>query len=253
MVALAVLSLLLALSPGPLEVVLQPGAEETFAATLVGPATGSRGGRFEGSLSLNGSPAELPIKGNAEVAAGRLRIPLTLRYADVPADWANRYRPEGFDYRVRGRLDGGESVEWAGRGAWEEVAVEGDRRTASRVLRLSSLEVTDLSFTESRGRAVLAVRNPFTFPVRIAAVRYRLLANERAIGSGETRGLLLRPSRENTLLLPVELDHAGLVAAAGSALVSGGSIDTRLRGALTLRLPGGDVEVPLDLAGRLSL
>lgn len=202
---------------------------------------------------MNGSPEELPISGQAEVRAGRLRIPVTLRYADVPVDWANRYRPEGFDLRVSGRVAQAEPIEWTGTRRWDEVAVGSDRATAARFLKLETLEVTELSFSESRGRAVLAVRNPFSFPLKIARARYRILANGREVGSGETRGILLRPERNNTLLLPVELDHGELIAAAGRALLSGGTVAARLSGALELRLPGGDVPIPLDLAGRLSL
>jgi hypothetical protein len=44
-----------------------------------------------------------------------------------------------------------------------------------------------------------------------------------------------------------------LISAAGSALASGGEIDGRLQGQLQVRLASGDVAVPLDLSGRMSL
>jgi len=85
------------------------------------------------------------------------------------------------------------------------------------------------------------------------SVRYRLRANEREVGAGETGGLLLHASRVRILSLPVENDHGELAAAAGRALLAGGEVDARLRGALPIRLAGGDVPVPLSLSGSLSL
>jgi LEA14-like dessication related protein len=64
--------------------------------------------------------------------------------------------------------------------------------------------------------------------------------------------MILRPGQETTLRLPIDLDHGQLLAAAGSALSSGGDVEGRLRGALVVRLAGGDIPVPLELSGRLS-
>jgi hypothetical protein len=65
--------------------------------------------------------------------------------------------------------------------------------------------------------------------------------------------MLLRARQESTLLLPIEVEHEDLLAAAGRAVLSGGDVPARLSGILTVRLPRGDVPVPIDLAGRLSL
>jgi hypothetical protein len=59
--------------------------------------------------------------------------------------------------------------------------------------------------------------------------------------------------REVDVALSIDLDHGRLLAAAGSALRSGGDVEGRLRGALVVRLPAGDFPVPLDLSGRFSV
>jgi LEA14-like dessication related protein len=136
---------------------------------------------------------------------------------------------------------------------WTDVAVEGEKETAERFVRLGSLQLTSLSIFQSEAQAEVSVRNPFSFPLKVASARYELFANGRAVGSGETQGLILHPRQENTLDLPVELEHGALIAAAGSALAGGGEIDGRLQGQLQVRLATGDVAVPLDLSGRMSL
>ena len=202
---------------------------------------------------MNGSAAEIPISARAEPVGDRLRLPVTMRYSDVPQDWANRFRPETFDYRLSGRIAGGGPIEWTGSARWDDVGVEGERETARRFLRLQTVEVTDVSLFESRARAVVSVRNPFAFPLTIASTRYRLTASGRVIGTGRTRGMLLRPRQESSLLLPVDVDHGELLGAAGEGVLSGGALSARLSGTLSVRLPRGDVSVPIDLSGRLSL
>lgn len=236
----------------PVQIDIRPGPTETFSATLVGPAAAARGGPFSGRISVNGSSVEVPIAGRAEAIGARLRIPLTLRYSDVPQDWANRFRPETFEYRVSGRA-GAAPVEWTGTARWDDVGVEGERETVRRFVRLVTLEVTDVSLFSSDARAVVAVRNPFSFPLTVASARYRVSADGRLLGTGSTRGMILRARQECTVLLPIEVEHGALIAAAGGAVLSGEAVPARLAGALTIRLPRGDVAVPIDLAGKLSV
>lgn len=246
------LSLVVAVLARPVEIDVRPGPSETFAATLVGPARGAAGGAFSGRLSVNGSPVEVPVSARAEASGDRLRLSVTLRYADVPSDWANRFHPQTFDYKLAGRTAGGGAVDWSGTARWDDVGVEGEKEIAQRFLRLASVELTDVSFTESRAQAVVLVRNPFAFPLTIASTRYRLTSGARVVGTGHTRGMILRARQESTLLLPVEVDHGQLLGAAGAGILGGGSLPARLAGSLTVRLPGGDVPVPIDLSGQLS-
>ena len=253
---IAILSFLLlplAAPVGPYAMAIRPSTGETFTAVLTGPAPGPAVGDFGGTITVNGSPAAMPASGKTELSQGRLKLLLTLRWADVPADWVSRYRPEGFDYRVRGRVGGREELDWSGSLRWNEVEVDGGRETASHYLRLGSIELTRFSLLESEARAKVAVRNPFSFPLKVAGADYRLYANGREVGAGDTRGLLLHAARESTLDFPIEIDHGQLLAAAGEALASGGEVGGRLQGRLTVRLPGGDIAVPLDLSGRLEL
>lgn len=246
------LSLLAAVVTRPVEIDVRPGPSETFSATLIGPAQGARGGAFSGRISVNGSPVEMPVSARAVASGDRLRLPVTLRYADVPSDWANRFHPQTFAYKLSGRSAGGGSVDWSGTARWDDVGVEGEKETAKRFLRLASVELTDVSFTESRAQAVVTVRNPFAFPLTIASTRYRLTSGARVVGTGHTRGMILRARQESTLLLPVDVDHGQLLGAAGSGILGGGSLPARLSGTLTVRLPRGDIPVPLDLSGQLS-
>jgi LEA14-like dessication related protein len=247
----SVLLLSLALSAASLGFALHVEGETQLRVTLSGPASELSPGSFRGSLAINGSSAELPVTGNVSHSDGKWKLPVVVRYADVPGDWADRFRPESFAYRLRGSVGGAPRV-WTGTRTWKEVEVDGSRETLADFLRLSHVALTRMSLLSSEARAELSVRNPFSFPLKIAETRYALLANSREVGDGGTRGMILHPAQKNVLTLPIEIDHAELISAAGRAVLSGGEVDVRLQGRLVIRLKGGDIVVPLNLAGHLS-
>jgi LEA14-like dessication related protein len=226
------------------------GMTALLSGTLPTPAAGA----FTGSLSLNGSPAEMPVAGVAQRTGERVAITFRILYREIPEDWASRFRIADFDYRLRGRIASGPPIDWSGTERFDEVEVEKAPDTASsRWITLDSVELTEFSLLESAARAQLTVDNPLPFPLKLASTSYRLVANGRNVGSGSTKGMIVHAAQKTSLDLPIALDHGQLLAAAGSALRSGGQVDARLQGTLVIRLPGGDIPVPLDLAGKVSL
>ena len=215
--------------------------------------SGGAAGAFSGSVSLNGSSSEVPVTGVARASGGRLEISVKMPYRDVPEDWIRRLRVSDFDYRLRGRVAGGNPVEWSGTRRWKEVEVEKHGDAVSSFVKLGSIQLTEFSLLESSALADVTVRNPLSFPLKLASASYRLDANGSEVGSGATGEVILRPEQETTLRLPIDIDHGQLLAAAGSALRSGGDVEGRLRGTLVVRLPGGDIPVPFDLSGRFSV
>lgn len=225
---------------------------DAFTVILSGVEPGAPAGAFSGSASLNGSSSEAPVAGLARVSGKRLELSIKMRYRDVPEDWIKRFRAPDFDYRLRGRVAGASPIEWSGTRRWREVEVENRGVTASSFVKLASIQLTEFSLFESAARAEVAVRNPLAFPLKLASASFRLFAEGREVGSGAAGEMILRPGQETVLRIPIDLDHGQLLAAAGSALRSGGEVEGRLRGALVVRLPGGDIPVPLDLSGHFS-
>jgi LEA14-like dessication related protein len=251
-VLLLVLSALLAVVAAPLEIRLVPESE-TFTVIVSGAEPRAQAGAFSGSLSLNGSSSQIPITGVARPSGQRLELSVKMRYRDVPEDWIKRFRAADFDYRLRGSVAGGSAVEWSGTRRWGEIAIEKREEAVSGFVKLGSIALTQFSLLESAARAEVTVRNPLSIPLKLASTRYSLFANGREVGSGSTGEMTLKAGQETTLHLPIDLDHGQLLSAAGSALGSGGVVEGRLRGSLVVRLSGGDIPVPLDLSGRISL
>jgi LEA14-like dessication related protein len=251
-IPLLVLSALLYAVVAPLEIRVIPESE-IFTVVVSGAEPRAQAGAFSGSLSLNGSSSQIPIAGVARPSGQRLELSVKLKYRDVPSDWISRFRAADFDYRLLGRVAGGSVVEWSGTRRWIEVALEKREEAVSGFVRLGSIALTQFSLLESAAEANVTVRNPLSFPLKLASTSYRLFANGREVGSGTTGEMILKAAQETRLTLPIDLDHSQLLSAAGSALRSGGEVQGRLRGNLVVRLPGGDIPVPLDLSGRVSL
>ena len=235
----------------PLGFTLAVHGQTELRVTLSGPAAELAPGPFKGSIAINGSASEMPVAGTVAHSGGQFVLPFVVRYADVPADWADRFRAEGFTYRLR--APGGSAPrEWTGTRSWKDVEVEGGRDTLAEFLVLDDVALTNVSLLSSEARAQLSVRNPFSFALKIARMDYVLFADGREVGAGRTQGLILHPSQKNVLALPIDVDHGELLSAAGGALVSGGDVAVKLTGRLVLRLKGGDLSVPLALSGNLS-
>lgn len=250
--ALAILGLLWRLAgaapASPLGFALAVENETALKVVLSGPAAELEPGPFKGTIAINGSAAELPLSGTVVRDGDRWRLPAVVAYTDVPADWADRFQPDGFTYRLRAAS----GREWAGTRSWKDVELAGDRDAMASYVALDDVTLTQMSLLSSEARAQVTVRNPFAFPLKIASTEYVLYANGREVGSGQTQGMILHPRQKNVLALPIDVDHADLLAAAGGALVSGGDVAVRLKGRLVVRLKGGDVIVPLALSGNLS-
>ena len=254
--AFAVLSAGTAGSPGALRFSVDVSGYTDARVTISGPDAELPAGPFRGSFSVNGSAAELPISGLVAHSDGKFRLPVTVRYAELPEAWTEGFDTETFTYRLRGASEAGSANpkptprEWRGTQSFREVEVSGEG--SERFLALQKVRLTELSLLSSEGVGELMLVNPLGFDVRIAEASYALFAEGEPIGEGSARGLIIRGQRKNTLRLPIAIDHASLLSAAGRAVAAGGSVAVRLKGRLVLRLKGGDVAIPLDLTSRLT-
>jgi len=221
-------------------------------AVFSGAMDGAPSGPFAGNLSLNRSSSEIPVTGNAQASLQRVRITVTIKYSDVPQDWLNRYRSYDFDYRLHGQIAGARNVDWAGSKRYDEVEAETKDNGGSDFMRLTSIALTQTTPKDMSAKIQVSIQNPLSFPLKIASASYRLSAKDHNLGSGSMKAANLHPA-QNTLDLPIDLDQAALLAVVAAALKSGGPITAHLQGTLVIAMPGADVEVPIDLTGKVSL
>ncbi len=123
------------------------------------------------------------------------------------------------------------------------------RDLAETFVRFAGARLSGIGLAESKGEARIAVFNPFRFDVALRSIRYELSSGGREVARGSRQGVLVRPGRENEIVLPLTVGNAAAIAAAGKAVASGGKLSGRLTGQLVLKLGTGDVKIPLDGLG----
>ena len=234
-------------SSGVLRFSIEVAGVTDARVTISGPEAELPEGPFRGFASINGSATELPISGVVAHSEGKFRLPVTVRYTELPEAWTEGFRTDTFTYRIRSAS--GSPREWTGTQPFREVEVAGE--SSDKFLALQNVRLTDVSLLSSEAVGELMLVNPLGFDVKIAEATYVLLAEGEPVGEGSAHRLILRGQRKNILRLPIAIDHASLLSAAGRAAV-GGDASVRLKGKLVLRLRGGDLAVPLDLSGHLS-
>lgn len=102
---------------------------------------------------------------------------------------------------------------------------------------LTSVEVTDASFTRQTFLLRFSASNPNAFPLPVKAVRYTIHLNDEKFAGGETRSDFTIPAGgEATFAISVELD----------LLKSGAQLTQVVR-------TGVDSDVDYELAGKLTI
>jgi LEA14-like dessication related protein len=120
-------------------------------------------------------------------------------------------------------------------------------------LRFGEAHLTDVSLSETSGEASVILFNPFSFTVPIRELSYQLYVGDRLLASGVKRAVRIKPRQESRVDLPVTARNVDLAAAAGSAILSGGTLEGRLLGAITLKVATGDIVVPINVPGRVEV
>lgn len=249
--AVLIAGLVAATAASPTSLSVRVLDEQKARVTISGSGSDMPAGPFQGTVRVNGSDATLPVTGTVTRNGAGWSLPIDVRFASIPSDWAERIRPDTFACTLEGRV-GGTAREWTESGNWREIEVDAGKETQEKFLSLRDVRLTEMTLTSSEGVAELAVRNPFSFPLKIAETEYTLLAEGHEVGGGSTRGMILHPTQNNVLTLPVEIDHGALISAAGKALLSGGDVRVELEGRLVVRMKGGDIPIPLHLSGHLT-
>jgi hypothetical protein len=180
-----------------------------------------------------------------------------LDLASAPQALLDRGSPTAVPVTLKGTLSGdagtAASVDAAGAlrpGTSDLVA---SRELGDSFVRFAGARLSGLGLAESKGEARIAVFNPFRFDVSLRAIRYELSSGGRAVARGSRQGVLVRPGRENEIVLPLTVSNAAALATAAEAFLSGGTLTGQLSGELVLKLGTGDVTFPLAGSGSIEV
>ena len=229
-------------------------------ASLPGAARGAQQ-TFRGEATAWGVP--VPLKAPVKVAiqpSGQgwdAVFLVDLDLAALPEALLQRGSPTAVPVTLKGTLSGeaGTAVTVDAAGALRPGTSDlvAGRELAEAFVRFAGARLSGIGISETKGEARIAVFNPFRFDVALRGVRYELSSGGREVARGSRQGLLVRPGRENEIVLPLTVSNAAAIAAAGQAVVSGGKLSGHLTGQLVVKLGTGDVRIPLAGSGTIEV
>jgi hypothetical protein len=229
-------------------------------ASLPGAARGARQ-TFKGEATAWGVP--VPLKVPVKVAVqpsgqGWDAVFLVdLDLAALPGALLEKGSPTAVPVTLKGTLSGeaGTAVTVDAAGALRPGTTDlvASSELAETFIRFAGARISGIGLSETKGEARIAIFNPFRFEVALRGIRYELWSGGREAARGSRQGLLVRPGRENEIVLPLTVSNAAAIAAAGKALASGGKLSGQLTGQLVLKLGTGDVKLPLAGSGTIEV
>jgi len=228
--------------------------------TLPGAARGATQ-KFRGEATAWGVPLplELPVRVAVQPSGqGWDAVFLVnLDLASIPRGIVERGSPTAVPVTLKGTLAGeaGTAVTVDAAGALRPGTADlvAHRELADGFFRFAGSRISGLGLAETKGEARLAVFNPFRFDVALRGLRYELSSGGRVVARGSRQGVIVRPSRENEIALPLTVSNAAALAVAGKAVTSGGRLTGRLTGEIVLKLGTGDVKLPVAAAGTIEV
>ena len=119
-------------------------------------------------------------------------------------------------------------------------------------VELTQNELTNLSETRTEGRAVLAITNPFTFPITVSAPNYTVRVNGAEFGTGTAREKKIRGKKRSALELPFQGKKTTFEGAAGGVWVVGANVPSEIAGTLNLQINGKTTPVEFHLTYRMG-
>lgn len=217
--------------------------------------------KFRGEATAWGVPVPLvqPVKVAVQRSgAGFDAVFLAeIDLAKVPKGIVEKGSPRALPVTLKGTLAGeaGTAVTVDAAGALRPGTADlvAHRELADGFVRFAGSRISGLGLAETKGEARLAVFNPFRFDVSLRGLRYELASGGRAVARGSRQGVIVRPSRENEIALPLTVSNAAALGAAGKAVASGGRLSGRLTGEIVLKLGTGDVKLPLAASGTIEV
>ncbi len=120
------------------------------------------------------------------------------------------------------------------------------------LVQFSDVRIRGLGLTGGALDIVLSVYNPNGFNLDATRLTYRLMVEDKELGSGVLDHAFRVKSKDSTFVtIPMDFTYAGL-GAAGRQLLSSGSINYRVIGDVTVDTPLGNFTRPYDQRGRFS-
>ncbi len=234
------------------------GTEKMDVALVIAPsAAGKCAGPFRGTLTFYDAPPGAPVAGTLAPGPGGCELAASLPWSAFSGETIARARADVLTVRFQGEWnDRGKarSVDWGAPVPRAAVALtESMKVTVRRFTKAPEIHLGGLGVKTTSVNADVEVYFPLAFNLKVLEARCEVETNGRIVATGVKEKFLVYGGRANKVQFPIVVNNGAALAAAGSTLAKGGKVDGKLTGLARLRLPGGDVDFPLDFPVKLAL
>ena len=120
------------------------------------------------------------------------------------------------------------------------------------IVHFNDARIRGLGLSGGSVDVVLSVYNPNGFDLNATRLTYRLMVEDRELGTGALdRAFRVGDNDSTYVTIPIDFSYAGL-GTAGRQLLTSGSINYRVIGDFTVDTPLGSFTRPYDQRGRFS-
>ena len=120
------------------------------------------------------------------------------------------------------------------------------------IVHFNDAKIRGLGLSGGSVDVVLSVYNPNGFDLNATRLTYRLMVEDRELGTGALdRAFRVGDNDSTYVTIPIDFSYAGL-GTAGRQLLTSGSINYRVIGDFTVDTPLGSFTRPYDQRGRFS-
>jgi hypothetical protein len=214
-------------------------------------------GTYRGVMQFFEAPHGVKVTGLLKTNAGACELTASLPWADLPEKLIQLTRSDMLQVRFKGELMDGKTVtkvNWMLPAPMSAVLLtEPLKNTVQRFAKATDVQLGSLSLKSSTVNADITVQSPLVFDLRVLHATCELEIHGKVVATGIKENFILNAKRTTSLRIPVTLNHKALLSATGNVLTQMGKVEGKLVGWVRVKLPGGDVDLPLEFPIKLTL
>jgi hypothetical protein len=214
-------------------------------------------GQFRGHLSVYEVTPEIPVAGKIGLLNGRCEVTVPFAWRSMTEPMIQHARSDSLQLRLSGDfIEGraGKKVNWAVVANKSNlILTEPMKETVKRFAKAAELSLGGISLRDSTVNADITVQSPLGFDLRVSKISCALEIHGAVVAIGSKESFVLFTGRPTPLRIPVLIQHKALLSATGSVLSKMGKVNGKLFGTVQLRLPSGNMELPMEFPVHLNL
>ena len=214
-------------------------------------------GQFRGQLLFDEATPAINVSGTLKSVAGVCEMATSVPWSGLSEQMFRNARADALQLRFRGELIDGKAatkVNWALSARKADVVLtEPIRDTIKRFARATDLHLGSIGLTDSTVNADINVQSPLAFELRVLRATCELQVHGAVVATGAKESFVVAAGRATLISIPVTINHKALLTAAGNVFMHMGKVEGKLTGLVRLRLPAGDVDLPVEFPVLLKL